>query len=406
MLAWMVPALVNLGLALFSWRRRSLEQNVSAVRARRALAAASRILAAAGRTLRNGDSKVFHEQISEGVSRYVADRFDQPRAGLTLVRMDGLLEEAGCPTELRQQLAEILHECDYSRFTPAASQGDEMNARLGRARKLVKAIESTLGRARRARRSSSVAAGVFLLLLVSGLARAESAPPPEDVATIWQRATQTYDQGSFEESEGLWQSLVDRGLRHPSLHYNLANAQLKLGKIGLAVANYERTLADRPRDEDALVNLHLAQERAVDEVARTPRRQDVVETVLSYLPADAVAVVALGLFMLSQLVLALMIVGRLRGGGWLTVLVVLVVLAVLHGGYVATSVMHARGHQLGVVLAPKVEARSGPGDENATLFIVHEGLTVSVRDRQKGWALVTLPNDLTGWVPLAALALV
>jgi SH3-like domain-containing protein len=64
------------------------------------------------------------------------------------------------------------------------------------------------------------------------------------------------------------------------------------------------------------------------------------------------------------------------------------------------------GRRIAVVLAPSVEVLAGPGENNASLFTVHEGLTMTVRSERPDWVQVSLPNGLNGWIPRAALGLV
>jgi uncharacterized protein YgiM (DUF1202 family) len=49
-------------------------------------------------------------------------------------------------------------------------------------------------------------------------------------------------------------------------------------------------------------------------------------------------------------------------------------------------------------LQPSAEALAGPGLNNAALFTLHEGTTVTVRSEREGWLQVALPNGLSGWV--------
>jgi len=51
-----------------------------------------------------------------------------------------------------------------------------------------------------------------------------------------------------------------------------------------------------------------------------------------------------------------------------------------------------------VVLEPAAEVRAGPGANNATLFTVHQGLTVEIRAERDEWLQVSLPNGLSGWI--------
>ena len=64
------------------------------------------------------------------------------------------------------------------------------------------------------------------------------------------------------------------------------------------------------------------------------------------------------------------------------------------------------GERVAVVLAASVEVLAGPGENNASLFTVHEGLTLTVRSERPDWVQVSLPNGLNGWIPRAALGFV
>jgi len=64
------------------------------------------------------------------------------------------------------------------------------------------------------------------------------------------------------------------------------------------------------------------------------------------------------------------------------------------------------GERLAVVLDPAVEVLAGPGENNASLFTVHEGLTLTIRAERPDWVQVSLPNGLNGWIPRTALGFV
>jgi len=92
------------------------------------------------------------------------------------------------------------------------------------------------------------------------------------------------------------------------------------------------------------------------------------------------------------------------GWGW-TVATLLLLLAVL---VVSWSATFARldGSARAVVLDPSVDVLAGPGENNASLFTVHEGLTVEVLSERESWVQVSLPNGYNGWVPRGALGVV
>ncbi|MFN7973312.1 MAG: BatD family protein [Acidobacteriota bacterium] len=394
------PLVVNGILLGVRWKRSADEKQVGAVRARRALSHARRVLKEAARALRGGDEKEFHSQVSEALCTYVADRFDVPRAGLTSFRIESLLDEGGCPTALRDEVKALLHECDFARFTPAKAQEDEMKARRDRALRLVRDVDASLPR--RSRPRAPVAALLFAAAAGMVAAPARAA---EDPRAAWQRATTAYQERRYDESARAFQALVDQGVDVAAVHYDLGNAELRAGHVGRAIASYQRALKRQPGDTDTLANLAFASERVTDDAGRTVRPQDVARRVIGTFGASQAAWLAVALWTLAHLALALRLAGA-RMGGLVPAAAALFGLALLCGGYGAGAAAYERSHVVGVVLDPKVEVRSGPAQENAVLFVVHEGLSLTVRDRQGPWALVTLGNDLTGWLPVSALAII
>ena len=55
--------------------------------------------------------------------------------------------------------------------------------------------------------------------------------------------------------------------------------------------------------------------------------------------------------------------------------------------------------KLGVVLAKRVEVKSGRAEDAVTLFQLHEGALVTVTDKYENWLEVRLNNEQKGWVP-------
>ena len=51
----------------------------------------------------------------------------------------------------------------------------------------------------------------------------------------------------------------------------------------------------------------------------------------------------------------------------------------------------------GVILAKKIELKSGQGEDNVTLFQLHEGTVVSIIDRENDWVQIELNDGKKGW---------
>ena len=85
---------------------------------------------------------------------------------------------------------------------------------------------------------------------------------------------------------------------------------------------------------------------------------------------------------------------------------VLTAMALWSGGSLLVKEQARSTVRRAVVLVEKVDVLSGPSDENVSLFTVHEGLQVRVRNQREGWVQILLPNGLNGWVPSPALGIV
>ena len=90
-------------------------------------------------------------------------------------------------------------------------------------------------------------------LLVAGAARA--APDTAEAQRDFVAANERALQGDHEGAVALYRSLLDRGLLHPDVHFNLGNALAAAGRPVDAVIAWERALRLAPGDRDAQANL-------------------------------------------------------------------------------------------------------------------------------------------------------
>jgi len=221
----------------------------------------------------------------------------------------------------------------------------------------------------------------------------------------FEAANRAYETGDFAGAEKEYRAILDSGIQAPEVYYNLGNAYFRQGRIGRAILNYERAQRLDPADPDARYNLDFCRRQVADRDAPPSHwlasayqawtravgaRGEVWLLLVFYLPGS----VALGAWILARQ-------ERFRRLARF-VTVVLLLLALPAAGLVILRAAFRAADAPAIVLADKVEGRSGPGDDNAALFTVHEGLKVQVRNQSGGWVQVLLPNGLNGWVPASA----
>jgi hypothetical protein len=239
---------------------------------------------------------------------------------------------------------------------------------------------------------------LVLLVLLHGMAVAQSA-----TANLYNQANGLYSDGQFEAARDRYNQVAEYGVEDARLFYNLGNAHFKAGELGRAILWYERALRLAPRDDDIEANLRFANLVKQD---REPEEGNVVWGFL----IDVFFFPSLNELCLSFsfLFLVLFILGVRRmwsrtaiSAGGLVLLVVCLGLVTLDGIYLGMRIYHQETVEEGIIVADQGTARSGPGEEQTTVFVVHEGTKVRIARRQEDWLLVRLTNGQGGWLPMS-----
>jgi hypothetical protein len=149
--AWFAPLLALppglwLLVLLGSLVRTKLQAESPRARARRALAESRRRLRLAGRLRDAGRAADFYAELKDSLLYLAEARLGVPAQGLPLEEVQRRLLEARVPEQVVESLGREIENCDFGRFAPANSRGDEMSASLAR----VQGLRTELGRARSA----------------------------------------------------------------------------------------------------------------------------------------------------------------------------------------------------------------------------------------------------------------
>ncbi len=221
-------------------------------------------------------------------------------------------------------------------------------------------------------------------------------------ASLYNRGNELYKSGNFEEAAKTYEEALKTGVRDPDLYYNLANARLRTGELGQAAANYLRARELAPRDPDIAFNLALARERIRARLPDIPKGPftRAFDAVAGYLSANEWTILVACLYwVLAALVVLRLVSGRetLTRASLAGIRVAAVLLAIALP-FAAAGVKRDLLTPRAVVMADKSVARSGPGEDNAELFELFEGMDVTVSSCDSGWCRVSAPGGFIGWV--------
>lgn len=223
---------------------------------------------------------------------------------------------------------------------------------------------------------------------------------------------QLFQQKKFTEAKTKFEEAIQTQGVNPFVLYNLALTELELGNEGLALGLWRKALDLDPgfsRARDAI--LHTSEKIKIKELphkitsSETLREKILVHFSLSNL----LFFTALTFFGAGWTALSFFgrrhrfKKGEEKMPGFPSVAAVLTLFFITSTAISIFKVIDSNQPRATVVIE-KVEARTGPGNEQAGLFELFEGMEVIVRelakvDPDQMWIQVTYPGGMTGWIP-------
>lgn len=222
--------------------------------------------------------------------------------------------------------------------------------------------------------------------------------PREELERLFFQANQSYRQGDYETATRLYEAIVSSGHVNGAIFYNLANCYVRSNRLGKAIVNYNRALLLSPRDEDCKANLRYARDRTVDKIEGTGETPLWHQLAFWYEGLNYRELVACFLVCHASFWFAALL--RLfYDREWLAwVRALSLVLAVALGLSAALKYHETRSSRRGVIIAEEASVRSGFGERDTVLFILHEGTELEVIDRETSWCKIRLPDGRKGWL--------
>ncbi len=141
---WALAAFPLAGfIGLLGWQRlrRGAGRGAASGRLRRARDSARKRFKVADIHLRGNRPADFFAELTRAIYEHVEERVEQPTGSLTREGLAALMREKAVPDELIGRIDEELANCDFARFTPAASGPAEMREAFDRTRALLRDIE-------------------------------------------------------------------------------------------------------------------------------------------------------------------------------------------------------------------------------------------------------------------------
>ena len=208
----------------------------------------------------------------------------------------------------------------------------------------------------------------------------------------------------------IYEALLKNG-EAADVYYNLGNSYYKIGEIAKAVLNYERALLLQPGNGDIRANLEVARAKTIDKVEPVPEVFFVswIKSLTNSMSVDAWATWGIVYFILLIIAFYFFIFSKqimLKKIGFISGIILLIV-TVCSNLFASQQKEHLVNRSEAIVMNPSVTVRSTPSESGTSLFILHEGRKVSVKDNSmKEWKEIRLEDGKVGWVPASAIEVI
>ena len=244
-----------------------------------------------------------------------------------------------------------------------------------------------------------------------------SALVSEDFTTLHRTENSTkaagdsaYMQNDYLSAIQIYESLLQQG-ESAEVYYNLGNSYYKSGDIARAILNYERALLLEPGNGDVRANLEIARTKTIDQVTPMPEIFFIgwFKSLINCLSIDAWAGWGIACFILFLACLCLFFYSktvRLKKAGFFAGMA-LMVLAILCNVFALQQKKALTERDKAIVLSPSVTVRSTPSESGTSLFILHEGHKVEIKDdTMREWKEIRLEDGKVGWLPTSAIEVI
>jgi len=219
-----------------------------------------------------------------------------------------------------------------------------------------------------------------------------------------------YMRNDYSSAIQIYEALLTKGAA-ADVYYNLGNSYYKAGNIAKAILNYERALLLEPGNSDIRANLDIARAKTMDKVDIAPEIFFItwINAIINANSADGWAIWGIVSFVLLLAGLYLFIFSKkvvLKKIGFISA-IALLFLTVCSNIFASKQKERLLNRDFSIVIDPSVTVRSTPSESGTSLFILHEGSKVFMKDNSmKDWKEIKLEDGKVGWVPSSAIEVI
>ena len=224
----------------------------------------------------------------------------------------------------------------------------------------------------------------------------------QDTEALAVKARKAYDAGKFDQSIQIYEKILAGGLESSVLYYNLGNAYFRNKEIPSALLFYEKALKLDPNNEDIRHNIAISNTRITDKVENVPELfyKRWWKALINSISLDTLGILIILLFVVALVLLGIYLsfqqihIRKFAFYASITLFIITIIAL-----YAAGQKEHyLQNEHEAIVFTPTVTVKSSPDAASTDLFVIHEGLKVTLLDKIGDWQEIRIANGSIGWL--------
>lgn len=240
--------------------------------------------------------------------------------------------------------------------------------------------------------------GVVFFLAFTSFAYAASLVTKDVVLPLFAKANFSYKEGKYKDAVTYYEEILKGGWESGAIYYNLGNSYLKLGKVGLALLNYERAQALTPRDGDLKSNYNYALSLAnafVSNEGNKPLLGRWLDKIVNQFSVNELAAFFFAMILFTCVVHLLAMFLPWKPKRFARVLVFCLCLCLC--ALFAIFLKEIKYNDAGIIIE-ETQCKFEPRTEATNYFELFEGMKIKIIKQEGLWLKIKRADGKLGWV--------
>ncbi len=220
--------------------------------------------------------------------------------------------------------------------------------------------------------------------------------------TVLDSAFTAYNKKDYKKAIQFYHQIIDSGFASAYLYYNIGNAYFRTNEIAKAILYYEKAKLLNPKDPDIEHNLKYANALISDKINELPEPFYITwfRQITYLFNANTWAWISISLFLL---ILVLIYVNFLSSSLFFTRLIKTIATFIFFAWIFSLSTTYytykySASKKYAIIMSKVVEVKSSPDENSTSLFVLHEGTKVYIKDEFEEWLEIKIADGNTGWL--------